>query len=108
MNRLSEPSPILLPVPPVPAARSSRIGRLPEIDLAAHDEADEIVGRQNARQARRILRILVPRNIAGAFEVAQHGAAAGIAKRLDGRIGVLLRVVDLRDVEHRRDAGVEL
>ena len=66
------------------------VGRLPEIDLAAHDEADERIGRQDARQARRILRILVPRNIAGAFEVAQHGAAAGIAKSLDDRIGVLL------------------
>ena len=29
MNRLSGPSPMLLPVPPVPAARSSRIGRMP-------------------------------------------------------------------------------
>ena len=29
MNRLSDPIPILLPVPPVPAARSSRIGRMP-------------------------------------------------------------------------------
>ena len=70
MNRLSGPMPRLLPMPPVPAARSSRIGRipngdrmcaaiwrpiltsdvqaarvgrLPEIDLAAHDEADKIV-----------------------------------------------------------------
>ena len=32
MNRLSGPSPMLLSTPPVPAARSSRIGRMPNGD----------------------------------------------------------------------------
>ena len=54
------------------------------------------------------LRILVAGDAAGALEIAEGGAAPGIEQRLDGGVGVLRRVMDLRDVVHRRDAVVEL
>ena len=45
---------------------------------------------------------------AGALEIAEGGAAARIEQRLDGGVGMLGRVVDLRDVVHGCDAVVEL
>ena len=51
----------------------------------------------------RILGALAP-----ALEIAEHRAAAGVGERLNQRVGMLRRVVDLRHVHHRGDAGVEL
>src|SRR5262249_56188696 len=45
---------------------------------------------------------------ASALEEAELGAPPGIAQSLDRRQGVLLGMMDLRDVVHRGDAGVEL
>src|SRR4029077_3005913 len=45
---------------------------------------------------------------AGTLEEAELGAPPGIAQSLDRRQGVLLGVMDLRDVVHGGDAGVEL
>ena len=50
----------------------------------------------------------LPGNVAGAFEIAEHAAPAGVDQRLDGGVGVLRRVMDLRNVEHGRHAVVEL
>ena len=86
------------------------VGRLPEIDLAAHDHVDEFVARREPARLMRVASVgyWFPGNAAGAFEIAEHGAAAGIDQRLDGGIGVLRRVMDLRNVVDGRDAVVEL
>ena len=47
-------------------------------------------------------------NVAGAFEVAEHAAPAGIDQPLHGRVGVLRRVMDLRNVVDGGDTVVEL
>src|SRR6266576_4307839 len=47
-------------------------------------------------------------NAAGTLEIAERGATPGIDKALDGSVGMFRRVMDLRDVVHRRDTIVEL
>src|SRR5262245_27931940 len=42
------------------------------------------------------------------FEIADDGASAGVDECLYGGVGVLGRVMDLRDVEHCGDARVQL
>ena len=80
--------------------------RVAEVDLAAHDHVHELVARREPLllDAGRIGRILVAGNAARALEVAERGAAPGVEQRLDRGVGVLRRVVDLRDVVHRRHA----
>ena len=46
--------------------------------------------------------------VARALEIAERRAAPGIEQRLDGRIRMLRRVMDLRHVVHRRHAIIEL
>jgi hypothetical protein len=81
-----------------------------QVDLAAHDHRDELVaGREPlALDAVGVGRILVAGDGARALEVAEGRAAARIHEALDGGVRVLGRVMDLRDVVHRRDAVVEL
>ena len=85
-----------------------RVGR--QVDLAAHDHGDELVGRREPLllDAGRISRVLVAGNATGALEIAEGGAAPRIDERLDGSIRVRGRVMDLRDVVHRGDAVIEL
>ncbi len=85
-------------------------GRVAQIDLAAHHHGDELVVRREVAvsDAGRILRILVAGNAAGALEIAERRAAAGVEQRLHRRVRMLRRMVDLRDVEHGGDAVVEL
>ena len=74
-------------------------GRIPKIDLAAHDHVDEPVAREVVRReplvvdAIRVLRILVARNasakITRALEIAEGGATPRIDQRLDGSVRVL-------------------
>src|SRR5439155_9848007 len=52
--------------------------------------------------------ILVAGDASRAFEIAEGGAAARIKERPDRGVGVLRRMMDLRDVVYRRDAVVEL
>jgi hypothetical protein len=121
--------------PPVPAARSSRIGRMPngesmcaaicrpscrpmvqrvgrfpQVHLASHDHVDELLVRREPLllDAEGVLRILVSGYPTGALEVAERGPAARVEQGLDGGVRVLGRVMDLRDVVHRRDSVVEL
>src|SRR5256884_4323519 len=135
MNRLSGPSPMSLLRPAVPSARSSRIGRIrredvrrnletelapdlprlcvgqfAQVDLAAHDHVDELIirGEPLLFDAGRVTRILVAGNATGALEIAERGAAARIEQGLDRGVGVRRRVMDLRDIVHRRDAVIEL
>ena len=54
------------------------------------------------------LRILVAGNVAGAFEIPEHAAAAGIDQSPHGGIGVLRRVMDLRNVVDGGNTVVEL
>ena len=135
MNRLSGPSPSLPLSPPWPWASRSKVGRMPngermcaaiwrpelasdlpgllvarKVDLAAHDHGDELVARGEPLllDADRVVRILVAGNASRALEIAEGGAAARIHDALDRGVGVLGRVMDLRDVVHRRDAVVEL
>ena len=89
--------------------------RIAKIDLAAHDHVNELVARGEPLllDARRVVRILVAGIGAEdvgtrALEIAEGGAAPGIEQGLDGGVRVLRRVMDLRDVVHRRDAVVEL
>ena len=63
---------------------------------------------QRLLEAEGVARIDVAGNAARALEIAEGGAASGIEQRLDGGIRVLRRVMDLRDVEHRGDAVIEL
>src|SRR5215475_11161205 len=46
--------------------------------------------------------------LAAALEVAERCTPAGIGKRLDRRVGVFRRMMDLRDVVNGGDAGIEL
>jgi hypothetical protein len=92
-----------------------RVGRCPQIDLAAHDHVDELVrGREPLPlDPKRILRIGMAKRVdgdalAGALEIAERRPPPCIKQRLDRRIGVLRCVVDLRDVMDRRYAIVEL
>jgi hypothetical protein len=86
------------------------VGFGPEIDLAAHDHVDELVlrGEPLLLDAERVLRVLVTGDTARALEIAEGGAAPGVEERLDGRVRMLGRVMDLRDVVHGGDAVVEL
>src|SRR5450755_3114705 len=87
------------------------IDRSPEVDFAAHDHGHELVARGEPlpMDAERVLRISIVRGIgAGALEIAEGGAAPRVKQRLDGGVRVLRRVMDLRDVVHRRDAIIEL
>ena len=79
-----------------------------QIDLAAHDHGDKlVVGRKilllDAPRVRRIIGFF-----ATAFEISERGAATRIHDPLDGRVGMRRRMVDLRDVVHRRHARIEL
>src|SRR5690349_21104889 len=91
-----------------------RVDRRPEVDLAAHDHRDELVGRGEVLlfDARRILRVSIVDWVAArgarALEVAEGGATSRVEERLDGGVGVLRRVVDLRDIVDCCDAIVEL
>ncbi len=59
--------------------------------------------------AERVLRIGIVRRVGSrALEIAEGGAAPRVEQRLDGGVGVLRRVMNLRDVVHRRDAVIEL
>ena len=59
--------------------------------------------------AERVLRIcIIGAVISRALEIAEGGAAPGIEQGLDGGVGMLRRVMDLRDVVHGRDAVIEL
>ena len=118
MNRLSGPSPMSLLTPPVPCGEivqdradperredvrrnletelapdlpGLRVGRFPQVDLAAHDHVDELVARGEPLllDAERILRILVAGDATRALEIAEGGAAPGIEEGLDGGVGVL-------------------
>ena len=94
-------------------ARASRTpcGRVAEIDLAAHDHGDELVvgGEILLLEAGRILRDIGCRRRRRRSRSSRSAARRPVSsKRLHGRVGMLRRVVDLRDVEHRRDAGIEL
>ena len=81
-----------------------------QVDLAAHDHRHELVvgGEVLLLDAARVGRILIAGHVAGALEVAEDGAASRVGHSLDRRVGVLGRVMDLRDVVHRRDAAVDL
>jgi len=86
-----------------------------KVDLAAHDHGDELVGRGEPLllDADSVVRILVAGIAADnsgtrALEIAEGGTAPGIEQCLDGGVRVLGRVMDLRDVVHRRDAVIEL
>ena len=79
-----------------------------QIDLAAHEHAEQLVGRRkvpfaDAFGVAGIFRLLAP-----ALEIAEHCAAAGGAKSLDRRVGMFRRMVDLADVHDRGHAGVDL
>jgi hypothetical protein len=79
-----------------------------QIDLAAHEHAEQLLGRRkvllaDALGVARIFRLLAP-----ALEIAEHGASASGAQRLDRRVGMFRRMMDLADVHHRRHAGVDL
>ena len=79
-----------------------------QIDLAAHEHADELVGRRevllaDAPGVAGIFRLLAP-----ALEIAEHGAPAGRAEPLDRGVGMFGRVMDLADVHDRGHAGVDL
>src|SRR5262245_27652075 len=82
----------------------------PKVGLAAHDHGDELVGRgeELVFDADSVLRILIPGNATCAFEVPERSAAPRIEQCLDGGVGVLRRVMDLRHVVHRGDAVIEL
>src|SRR5882757_11282885 len=71
---------------------------------------DELIarGEELLLDARRVERILIAGNRARALEIAEGGAAARIKERLDRSVGVLRRVVDLRDVVHRGHPVVQL
>jgi hypothetical protein len=82
----------------------------PKVDLAAQYHRDELVGRGEILRfdAERILRIGVASWVASsAFKIAERGAAASIEQGLDGSVGMLRGVMDLRDIVDRRDAVVE-
>jgi hypothetical protein len=88
-----------------------RVGRRPEVDLTAHDHRDELVGRGEVLlfDAGRVLGISIVGAVApGALEIAERRSAPLINQGLDGSVGVLRRVVDLRDVVHGRHTVVEL
>ena len=88
-----------------------RVDRRPEVDLAAHDHRDELVGRGEVLlfDAEGILGICIVRAVGSrALEVAERRTTPRIEQGLDRSVGVLWRVVDLRDVVHGRDAVVEL
>jgi hypothetical protein len=61
---------------------------------------DELVARGEPLRldTERVQRILVPGNATGTLEIAESGAAPRVEQRLDGGVGVLGRVMDLRDV----------
>ena len=86
------------------------VGRCPKVDLTAHDHMAKLVSRREplALDAGRILRILIAGNGTGALEISEGESAPRVVERLDGGVRVLLRVLDLRHVVHRRDAVVEL
>src|SRR5215831_6541975 len=96
-------------------------GPRPEVDLAAHDHVHEPVAREIIVReplvvdAEGVLRIGIIRiggdpwnPFAGALEIAERRTAPSIDQRLDGSVGVLGRVMNLRDVVYRRDAVIEL
>ena len=79
-----------------------------QIDLAAHEHREQLVGRRkmllaNARGVARIFRLVAP-----ALEVAEHRAPPGRSQPLDRGVGMLRRMVDLAHVHHRRYARVDL
>src|SRR4030095_6278108 len=86
----------------------------PETHTAAHDNVHKRIagGEVLVLDASRVDWILISRNagaeIAGALEITKGRAAARVEQRLYRSILVLRRVMDLRDVEHRGDAVVEL
>ena len=79
-----------------------------QIDLAAHEHAEQLVGRgemllADASRVAGIFRLLAP-----ALEIAEYGPAAGRTESLDRRVGMFRRMMDLADVHHRGHAGVDL
>src|SRR5437016_5782232 len=91
------------------------VGRLSDIDLAAHYHGDELVGRAEIRlvEAVGVLGIRVTgggRNytLPSALEIAEGGTTPGIEQRLHGGVRMFRRVMDLRHVVHCGDAVVEL
>src|SRR5262249_42875269 len=91
-----------------------RVDRRPKVDLAPHDHSDELVGRGEVLlfDADRILRVCIVGWVAArgarALEVAEGGTTSRVEERLDGGVGVLWCVVDLRDIMDCCDAVVEL
>src|SRR5206468_3198647 len=81
-----------------------------KVDLAAHDQGDELVARGEPLllDADRVVWIFVAGHGPRALEIAEGGAAARIHDALDRGVRVLGRVMDLRDVVYRRDAVIEL
>jgi hypothetical protein len=83
-----------------------------QIDLAAHNHRDKLVGRGKVLviDAGCVLGVFICGRVvrSGTLEIAEGRAAPRIEQGLDGGVGVLGRVMDLRDVVNRRDAVVEL
>lgn len=85
--------------------------RVPQIYLAAHDHRDELIGRREELpfDPDCILGICVSWAVGPrALEVAERRTTPRVEQGLDGGVGVLWRVVNLRDVVHGRDTVVEL
>ena len=115
---------------PAPLA-DAHVDRYPRPDLACglerledhvgrargpgHIERHQLVFRREVllAQARDIVGVLVARRVSPLAgrglrtAVGEHRAHARVGKPLDGRVGVLGRVVDVRPVEHAGDARVD-
>ena len=79
-----------------------------QIDLAAHEHAEQLVGRGKVLLADALGVAGIFRLLAPALEIAERRAAAGGAEPLDRRVGMFRRMMDLADVHHRGHAGVDL
>src|SRR5260370_40381390 len=83
-----------------------------KVNFAAHDPGGELVARGEPLllDADRVVRILILGAVTDtrALAIAEGGATPRIHHSRDRGVGVRGRVMDLRDVVHRRDTVIEL
>jgi hypothetical protein len=79
-----------------------------QIDLAAHEHAEQLIGRGKVLLADALGVAGIFRLLAPALEIAEHRAPAGCAEARDRGVGMFGRMMDLADVHHRGHAGVDL
>ena len=79
-----------------------------QVDLAAHEHGEQLIGRSKVLLADALGVAGIFRLLAPALEIAEHRAPPGCAEPLDRGVGMFGRMMDLADVHDRRHAGVDL